>query len=328
MIVADRTIRDRFTGTSTLRLLVTSSQEEGLTDPRAMQGIQALQETFAREPTVTATFSVADHLRQMNRAMHEGDPAAYVLPEDRSLIAQYLLLFEPDDLSRVITPDHRAAAIHALSRDDDCARVEKLLGRVQQVAAQVMPAGVTVHLAGGELAQAVANNQGVVREKLQNMLQVGVVVFLLSALVFRSLFAGLLVLAPLLCAVLVNLGTMGWVGTDLSFATASYTSMGVSIGADFAIYLLFRLREEMRSQALEPALQSVFATSGQAIFFVASAIAVGYATLLVSDFALWRQLGAYVALMMVTSALSTLSLLPALVMLFKPRFLVPKREPI
>jgi len=54
---------------------------------------------------------------------------------------------------------------------------------------------------------------------------------------------------------------------------------------------------------------------------VASAIAAGYATVLVSDFLLWRQLGGYVALIMVTSSLATLSVVPPLVLLIQPRFL-------
>jgi predicted RND superfamily exporter protein len=188
-----------------------------------------------------------------------------------------------------------------------------------------MPNDVHVDVAGGELAQAAANNQMVVREKLANLLQVGTVIFVLSAVVFRSLSGGLLVLAPLVCAVVVNLGVMGWVGSWLSFATASYASMGVSLGADFSIYLLFRLKEEMKSRPLESALRETLMTSGQAIFFVASAIAAGYATLLVSDFALWRQLGGYVALMMAVSALATVTILPALVLLVRPTFLEEKR---
>jgi hypothetical protein len=256
--------------------------------------------------------------------MHGGDPTAYAVPDDRALIEQYLLLFDPEDLERVLTSDHRVGAIHALSRSDDVAWVQGVFGRLRATAAEVMPAGVRVEVAGGELAQAAANNETVVQEKLLNMLQVAAVICALSALVFRSLVAGLLVLAPLACAVLVNLGVMGWIGSWLSFATASYTAMGVSLGADFAIYLLFRLREEHRSQPLEAALRSSIATSGRAIFFVASAIAVGYATLLVSDFALWRQLGAYVALMMASSALATLTVLPACVLLLRPRFLRPR----
>ena len=326
MIVADRAIRERFTGTSTLRVRVAAEEGHTLVDPRALRGIAALQRVLSEEPDVTATLSAADYVQLMNRAMHDGDPQAWAVPDDASLIAQYLLLFDPEDLARVLTPDQRAAAIYALSRSDSVAWVEDVFARLRRVGAETMPPGVRVEVAGGELAQAAANNETVVREKLLNMAQVSAVIFALSALVFRSFVAGLLVLAPLACAVVVNLGIMGWVGSWLSFATATYTSMGISLGADFAIYLLFRLREEMRSSPLEPALRATLRSSGRAIFFVASAIAAGYATLVVSDFALWRQLGAYVALMMGTSALATLSVLPALVLLVRPSFLGGKRE--
>lgn len=325
VIVADRAIRERFTGTSTIRVRVASDDEDGLLDPRAMQGIAALQSVLSEEAPVTATLSVADYVRLMHRAMNAGDPSAHwTVPDDRGVLAQYLLLFGPDDLTRVLTPDRRAAAIYALSNTDSVDWVQGVFAKLRATGAEVMPPGVRVEVAGGELAQASANNETVVREKLLNMVQVGLVIFTLSALVFRSLVAGLLVLAPLACSVLVNLGVMGWVGSWLSFATATYTAMGVSLGADFAIYLLFRLREEMRSRSLEEALRETLATSGRAIFFVASAIAAGYATLFLSDFALWRQLGGYVALMMATSALATVTVLPALVLLARPRFLVGK----
>jgi hydrophobe/amphiphile efflux-3 (HAE3) family protein len=325
MIVADRAIRERYTGTSTLRVRIAAEEGASLLDPRALRGIAALQKVLSDEAEVSATLSVADSVQLMHRALHEGGGEPYGVPGDAELIAQYLLLFDPEQLARVLTPDQRVAAIHALCRTDSVAWVEEVFARLRRVGAETMPPGVRVEVAGGELAQAAANNETVVREKLLNMLQVSAVIFALSALVFRSFVAGLLVLAPLACAVAVNLGVMGWVGSWLSFATATYTSMGVSLGADFAIYLLFRLREEMRSNPLEVALRATLRSSGRAIFFVASAIAAGYGTLVLSDFALWRQLGAYVALMMASSALATLTVLPALVLLARPRFLGGKR---
>jgi len=322
LIRADRAIRERFTGTSTIRVLVEGAAEGDLLDPRAVAGLADLQRLLAADPAITATLSMADYVQVMNRAMDGGSAGSYRVPDSRDLIAQYLLLFEPDDLSRVVSPDARSAGLYALSRADRVAWVEGLFGRLRQESARVFPPNVRVEVAGGELGQAAAMNATVVRNKLENMLQIGSVIFLLAALVFRSAAVGLLVLAPLVSAALVNLGTMGWMGSWLSFATASYTAMGVSIGADFAIYLLFRLREEARHRPLPEAIAEAMRTSGRAIFFVASAIAAGNATLLVSSFALWRQLGGYVALMMATSCLSTLTLVPALALLTRPRALL------
>ena len=324
VMVAERAIRERFTGTSTIRVRIESDEEQGVVAPRALRAIAELERAFSEEADVTATLSIADYLQVMHRAMTgSSDPNA--LPDDPALIAQYLLLYDPGDLERVLTPDGRAAAIHALARSDRVDWVDSVFARLREVGRRGLPPGVRLEVAGGELAQASANNETVVREKVENMVQVSAVIFALSSLVFRSFVAGLLVLAPLGCAVLANLGVMGWLGSWLSFATATYTSMGISLGADFAIYLLFRLREEMRSQPMEAALRETYRTSGRAIFFVASAIAAGYATLLVSGFALWRQLGGYVALMMAVSALATLTVLPALALLVRPRFLGGKR---
>lgn len=326
VIAADAAIRERLTGTSTIRILIEADEPDGLLDPQVLSGIAELEAVMREDPAITAAVSIADYLRVMNRAMHGGDEAELRIPDDRALIEQYLLFFEAEDLQRVLSSDRSVAAIHTLARADRVAWTESLFARVRAAADGRFPPGVHVRAGGGELGQAAALNDSVVRYKIQNMAQIGAVIFLLAALVFRSAGIGLMVLAPLSAAVFVNLGVMGWIGSWLSFATASYTAMGVSLGADFAIYLLFRLREEASRRPFDEAVAEAMRTSGRAVFFVASAIAAGNATLLASDFALWRQLGGYVALMMATSCLTTLTIIPALVLLVRPQALVGTRQ--
>ena len=321
VIVADRAINQRFTGTSTIRLLIEGDAPDALVDPRVLRGMLGLQRILAHHAAVTATLSVADYIKVINRAMHDDAPRSYRVPGNRKLIAQYLEFLGPGQLGRLLSADQSKAAVYALSRSDDARWAERLFDHLRAFAQKRFPPGITVGIAGGELAQMSATNQSVVREKLVNMLQVSLVIFVLSSLVFRSPVGGLVVLAPLACAAAVNLGLMGWLGIPLSLATATFTAMGVSLGADFAIYLIFRLREEVRDRPLVAAIHEALRTSGKAIFFVASAIAAGYLTLLVSGFALWRQLGFHVALMMGVSALATLTVLPALVLVRTPRFL-------
>jgi hypothetical protein len=101
--------------------------------------------------------------------------------------------------------------------------------------------------------------------------------------------------------------------------------MAVGIGADYAMYFLFRAREELAQGGdLSAALQRALTTSGKAVLFVSSAIAFGYATLCLSGFAVHVQLGGLVALAMLVSSASALLLLPAIIVLFRPSFLVPR----
>ena len=55
--------------------------------------------------------------------------------------------------------------------------VDQVFARLREVGARAFPPGVRVEVAGGELAQASANNETIVREKLENMLQVSAVIF-------------------------------------------------------------------------------------------------------------------------------------------------------
>lgn len=325
-IKADRIIRRDFTGTSTIRILIEGDAPDALLDPRVLAGMGDLQRALSKDPGVTATLSLADYVKVMNRAMNGGAPAAYQIPDSRNLVAQYMLLFGTGDLSRVVSPDFMTGEVLALARRDRVSWVEGLFRKLRRVAAASFPPDVRVEVAGGELGDSAAANESVVREKIENIAQISLVIFVLAALTFRSGLVGMLVIAPLAIAAAVNLGVMGWVGTWLSFATASYTALGVSLGADFAIYLLFRLREEARVLPLPEATARAMRTSGRAIVFVASAIAAGNAALLASDFQLWRQLGGYMGLMMVTSCVATLTVIPALVLLVSPRALVNARS--
>jgi len=125
-----------------------------------------------------------------------------------------------------------------------------------------------------------------------------------------------------LTLVAVNFGVMGLLGIPLDTVTSAISAMAVGIGADYAIYFLFRVREELaRGDDLPAALERALMTSGKAVFFVSSAIAVGYATLCLSGFGLHVQLGSLVALAMVVSSASALVLLPAVIARFRPAFL-------
>ena len=105
-------------------------------------------------------------------------------------------------------------------------------------------------------------------------------------------------------------------------ATATITAMGISIGADFAIYLIFRIREERgRGQNLTEAIRTSLRTSGKAIFYVSSAVALGYLVLPLSGFSIWIRLGFLTSVIVAMSAIATLVLIPSLALLIRPRFL-------
>ncbi len=324
----DAVINSRFAGSSTLRLLVEGDADGALEEPEVLHAIDDLQRFLESFPEIGHTVSIVDYLKQMDRVMRDGGSTNGSLPATRRLVGQYLFLYSlsgPDDLSGLVDAAYRQGAILAYSRSDESAFAEQLFRRTRAFVDQRFR-GLPVHVgvAGGSLGAQVALNAVVVREKVRNIAQVGIIIFVLSALALRSLVGGAFVLLPLAVALGITVGVMGWTGIWLSMSTSAVMAMGVSIGADFAIYLVFRLREELVCATLGDGVRRALVTSGTAIFYVSSAVTLGYLVLVCSGFRGWVHLGGLTALMMALASLAAVTVLPALVMVLRPRFVLPQ----
>ncbi|MBI1822714.1 MAG: MMPL family transporter, partial [Nitrospirae bacterium] len=144
--------------------------------------------------------------------------------------------------------------------------------------------------------------------------------FVIASLVFRSLLGGLLVLLPLLLAVMINFGVMGFSGLTLGIGTATIAAMSVGMGADYAIYFIFRLREEFKKTGkVESAISNSMSTAGKSILYVAFAISAGCATLIFPGYYLHTE-GILVPLAMLTSSVGAITLIPALMAWLRPTF--------
>jgi hypothetical protein len=258
--------------------------------------------------------------------MHGDDPAYYKIPDNQELISQYLLLYsmsgEPGDFDSYVDYGYRSANLTVFLKTDSSAYIETLVQKIHTFTAQHFDPNVHIGI-GGSVPQGAALNEVMVYGKILNILQIASVVFIISSLIFRSLVAGLLVLLPLLIAVLTNFGLMGWSGIPLNISTSLTSAMAVGIGADYAIYLIYRLREELAKGIDEnTAVRNVITTAGKAILFVAIAVSAGYGVLLLSfGYNLHKWLAILIAAAMIMSSLSALLLIPALILTFRPNFI-------
>jgi predicted RND superfamily exporter protein len=323
--VHNAALNSRLGGTNSLIFLVETGQQDGIKDPKVMQGIAALQDFLASQPHVGKTQSLVDLVKRMNQAMHGDARNAYAVPESRDLITQYLFLYslsgEPQDFDSYVDNDYRKAAVWAFLTSDSSAYADALFKKAQPVIEKNFPPGTTVRM-GGSLPQNIALNEVITQDKFRNMAQMSVIVFVLSAIVFRSLVAGLFVVLPLLGVMLANFGIMGWSGISIDISSTTSAAMAIGIGADYEIYLLYRFREELqRSGSVHTATVQSLLTSGKAILFVALSVIGGYSILQVSDFSFYSTLSTLVIVTMTISALFALFFLRALMILFKPRFI-------
>src|SRR5262249_1787073 len=154
------------------------------------------------------------------------------------------------------------------------------------------------------------------------------VIYLVSSVVLRSPLGGIYVITPLAASVVVLFGFLGWTGLRLDMGTASILSIAAGVGADYAIYFLYRLREGLaRIPDDAAALHAALQTSGRAIIFVASSIGAGFAAMgMFSRFlGLWLS-GTLLPIAMAVSCVAALSLMPVLVLRTRPAFIFGRRN--
>ena len=322
----DRQLNERLGGTNGVFILLQGRSPDAIKQPRTLQAIDSIQRLLEADPQIGKTLSIADFVKRMNRAMHGDDPKEYRIPDSPELISQYLLLYsmsgDPGDFDSYVDNDYQMANIWVLARTSESVWFRNLVQRVRPAAQAMLGPDVTVSV-GGSVSQEAALAQVMVRSKLLNMVQIGGVLLVIATIVFRSVSAGLLVILPLGLTVLVNFGLMGLTGIPLNIDNSLTAAMVVGIGADYAIYLMFRLREELGRGADEAAaIHTTLRTAGKATLFVASAVAGGYGVLLFSfGFLEHIWMAILICSAMMVSCFATLILLPALLLSTRPAFL-------
>jgi predicted RND superfamily exporter protein len=324
MRVHDRALNAAFGGTNSIQFLVQTPAPDGLKDPRVLSGMDRLQRFLETQRDVGKTQSIVDLIKRMNQAMHADDPTHYAVPETRELVSQYLFLYglsgDPQDFDSFVDHDFQQASVWAFIKNESTSYADSLARSARAIIAESFPPGVTVQM-GGSVPQVMALNEVIVNDKFRNMVQMSLVVFVLGAIIMRSLVGGLFVVTPLFAVMLANFGAMGWIRPSLDITAMTSAAMAIGIGADYEIYLLFRFREELRrTGSVLEATRTSMLTSGKAILLVAISIASGYAVLQASDFVFYSTLSTMVCLTMVISAFFALFFLRALMMVFRPRF--------
>jgi predicted RND superfamily exporter protein len=315
-------IERHFPGTVTMTILWEGAPGSTRTTG-VLRHVAALQEEIEKDPLVFRTASLADLVKTLHETFNPDDPKSYRVPEEQELLAQLMFLGDSPAFERFTDRALSKTLLMAYLRSDDSAQVGPLIRRVEAwLAAHPAPEGVAVLVAGGVGPTILAVNEHTTQGKLVNMVVVLGVIGLVASVMLRSLAGGLYVVTPLLLTVFILFGVLGWTGLRLDMGTASVIAMASGVGADYAIYFLYRLREEhLRQPDDDTAMRVALHTSGRAVLFVAASIGAGFAVMGFTEYLGLRMFGTLMPTAMAVSCLAALSIMPVLVLRIRPAFI-------
>jgi hypothetical protein len=151
-------------------------------------------------------------------------------------------------------------------------------------------------------------------------------IFIVLVTTYRSVMAGIYMLIPLLVANAVVNAYMGARDIGINIHTLPVVAVGVGFGIDYGLYIVSRIIEEYRTGiSLPEAVHQALATSGKAVTFTAVTMILGTLFWTLSSLRFNSEMGLLLALWMGISFLATMTLLPVLVVLLRPRFILRER---
>lgn len=146
-----------------------------------------------------------------------------------------------------------------------------------------------------------------------------VLLLFMFLLLFQSIRIALIAIFPDLIAGMMILGIMGFGGLPLDIMTMTIVAISVGIAVDDTIHYLHRFEKEFeRSKNYIEAMYRCHGTIGNAMTYTTIAITMGFSILVFSKFIPTVYFGILTALAMMMALISSMTLLPALVIVLKP----------
>ena len=342
LVIANRAM-EKMSGSRTIYIVITKTgEEEPWKNPDNLKVVEEFQEFLANEPRVKRTLSLVDLIKRISYAFNENRKEFNRLPNGfefleseeifeengktekrtvkreisgRDLIAQYLVLYENsggDVLSDVVDSEYLNLNLAVTISSNSTTEEEKLLQSIEDYAVRQFPQGFSM-TSSGMVPINVATSNEVVTSQIRSLSGSILAVFLMLALIFRSVTRGLMGMIPLVFTVLFNFGVMGFFGVHLDIGTALVSSIVIGIGVDYSIHYLSSMFHELAvGTELHDAISNTVRRSGKAITSNAVTVGFGFLALSVSEFLPLVTLSWMIWLTLNISALATMILIPAL----------------
>ncbi|GGY80252.1 membrane protein [Cellvibrio zantedeschiae] len=155
--------------------------------------------------------------------------------------------------------------------------------------------------------------------QIKTIFVVFISIVLMMLLLFRSLSIALIAIFPNILAAGIVLGGMGLAKIPMDMMTTTIAAIVVGVGVDQAIQYIYRFKEEFAQcgNYIESMHRS-HASIGRAMFYSSATIVIGFSILALSQFIPSIYFGVLTSFAMFTAIIGTLTLLPKLILMFKP----------
>ena len=314
-------INEKFGGSQYISVLF----EGDVLLPEILERMEKYEEEIRNDPAVGNVSSPVTLLKELSKGFYGPEEPGYNrLPESADEAYQFLEVFSmggnAEEMEQFIDYNFEYARILISLKDGSNKAGKDLLNKLKELTKD----DPNVKFITGNGLTKIELADMVIQGQIRSLIFAIVVIFLLLNFIFRSPRAGMISTIPLTVAIIILFGLMGVLGISLDIATALLSSIMIGVGIDYTIHFLWRFKiERARGLDHKEAVRETLCTAGRGIFYNAFSVIIGFLALGISNFAPMRYFSALIVISISICLLSALLLVPAIVIITKPRFLEP-----
>jgi predicted RND superfamily exporter protein len=279
--------------------------------------LDAVTRDAGQRPDVLRASSVAELAREA-LVLLANDPrareASVRSDSEAAALVALLRAEDPDGIGRLVVSDGSAARIEIRVRDSGSARTLALVEALEAtVVREAEQRDIALEVTAGGEAYAASRGLERITRALGGLVAAVLTIFVVMALLFRSVRLGLLAIPPNALPLLVTLAYMVVRGIALHAATVIVFTVTVGLAVDGSTHVVSRFREELEvGGSRREVLRRTVLGSGRAVLLSSVTLLVGYVVLLTSRFEPVRLFGELSLVSIAGATVSQTLLLPAM----------------
>jgi predicted RND superfamily exporter protein len=314
---------DRVLGGSVSYEVLLETEAGGIRQPDTLARMAKLGRSYEDEPrdglVAAQTVSLADVVKEINRALHADRADAHVIPDDPRLVSQELLLFEntgTDDLEDMVDPTYRMGRIAVrMPWRDAVSYVDYFTEADADATAALSEVGRPATT--GVMALLVKAIHALVTSLARSYVLAFAIITPLMVLLLGNLRTGLLAMIPNAMPIVLTLGLMGAFGFPLDAFSLLIGGIALGLAVDDTIHFMHNYRRYRdQGASLEGAVDRTLQTAGRAMLITTIVLSTGFLGFVLSSMHNLTNLGILVSFAIGTAFFADVLLAPALLALF------------
>jgi len=309
-------------GSFNIEVMIDTGKEHGLYDPSTLKKIEQIQQMtkgiVVGNRSVGRARAVTDIVKDINQALNSENPLAYVLPDNRELVAQELLLYEiggGENLDQIVDRDYRKARITVRAPWADAVEYNRSLTELDGRLKTLTDGEITVSVTG--LASIIVRTlSAIIRSMSESYLIAGSVITLMMILLIGNVRIGLCSMAPNFLPIVLGLGLMKLVDIPLDYSTIMVGGIAIGLAVDDTVHFMHNFRRYYNQYGdAREAVRQTLLTTGRAMLFTTIILVAGFLILLLAELKSTINFGIITGFTISMALLADFLLAPAMMVL-------------